>query len=258
MRLLLLALLILPALASAEEVRVPGPDGIMLNAELFLPKGAPRGAPVLELHSCGGPNARRDAEWARRLAADGHVVLLPDSFGSRGLTSQCTNPTRGVASSGLRRQDTLAAARWLAARPGTPPGGVVLMGWSDGATTALSTVTAAPDLAPGLFRGVIAFYPGCSGFAERASWTPAAPLLILMGEADLRNPAAPCRVLADRLAKRVELVTYPGVAHDFDVAAPPPPPARRRRAAIAAPATPNESAREDAVRRVPAFIAQIP
>ena len=58
-----------PWIARAEAVRLPGPDGIMLNAELFLPNGTPHGAPVLELHSCAGPNARRDAEWARVRAA---------------------------------------------------------------------------------------------------------------------------------------------------------------------------------------------
>ncbi len=259
MRPLALLLLLFPVCAVAQQVRVPGPDGIMLNAELFLPKGVPRGAPILELHSCSGPNVRRDAEWARRLAADGHIVLLPDSFGSRGLSSQCTNPSRAVAAAGLRRQDTLAAARWLTVRPGTAAGGVVLLGWSDGATTALSTATAAADLAPGLIRGVIAFYPACSGFADRAAWSPAAPLLILVGEADQRNPVASCRALAERLPNRITLAVYPGAMHDFDLATQPAPVVRPRRgAAIAAPASPNEIATEDAVRRVPAFIAQIP
>lgn len=245
--------------AQAQEVRVPGPDGIMLNAELFLPRGTPRGAPVVELHSCSGPNPKRDAEWARLLAADGHIVLLPDSFGSRGLVSQCTNPSRAVAAAGLRRQDTLAAARWLLARPGTAPGGVVLMGWSDGATAALTLATAGPDLTPGLIRGVVAFYPGCGGFADRAAWAPAAPLLILAGEADRRSPPAACHVLADRSPGRVTLVTYDAALHDFDIAAPVTPPVAARRGRAEAPvATPNAVAWEDARHRVPNFIAQLP
>jgi len=261
---LLLALLMLPvlvpALARAQAVRVPGPDGLMLNSELYLPHGAPTGPSIVALHGCGGPLPRRDADWGRRLAAMGHVVLMPDSFGSRGLGSQCSSEVRAVRAGGLRRLDALAALKWLAARPGSPPGGVVLMGWSDGGTTVLATGRVAPDLPPGLIRGLVAFYPGCRVFAAQARYKPAVPLMILIGEADDWTPAAPCRALAEKLPGTVTLVAYPGAYHEFDA----PDGKLTLRTGLATPAHgrahvgTNPAARADALRRVPAFIAALP
>ena len=260
MRVLILLMMLTASCARAEAVRVPGPDGIILNAELFPAQGKQRGPAIVALHGCGGPYPSRDGEWARLLAAQGHTVLMPDSFGSRGLGSQCGTRNRAVTASGLRRQDALAALRWLQQHPGTPPGGVVLLGWSDGGTTVLSTGRATPDLPPGLIRGLIAFYPGCRGPSEARGWEPAAPLLILMGEADDWTPAAPCHTLADRLSGKVELVTYAGAYHDFDA----PNAKLRSRTGLATPAGgtahsgTDPAAREDALRRVPAFIAALP
>ena len=257
---LLLILCLLPVFAKAETIRFPGPDGIVLNGALFLPTGRARLPGIVALHGCAGPLPARDEDWARRLAAAGHVVLLPDSFGSRGLGSQCGNARRPVSASGKRRDDAIAALRYLAARPGTPPGGLVLMGWSDGGSTVLAAGRVAPDLPPGLLRGLVAFYPGCRTADRRDGWQPAAPLLILIGEADDWTPAAPCRALAERLPAQVRLITYPGAYHDFDA------PDRKLRllTGLASPehgqahAGTDPAARADALRQVPAFIAGLP
>lgn len=264
MRVLVLLMLLATPLAAgrvrAEAVRVPGPDGIILNAELYPAQGKARGPAILALHGCSGPFPSRDGDWGRRLSALGHTVLMPDSFGSRGLGSQCGARSRAVTAAGVRRQDALAAARWLQQRPGTPAGGVVLLGWSDGASTVLTTGRVAPDLPTGLVRGLVAFYPGCRVAAETKAWEPAASMLILMGEADDWTPAAPCHALADRLPGKVTLVTYPGAYHDFDA----PDTKVRTRAGLATPvggtahSGTDPAAREDALRRVPAFIAALP
>ena len=260
MRYLVLVLMLMSSFARAQAVRVPGPEGMLLNAELFPAQGKMRGAAIVALHGCGGPYPSRDQGWAKLLAGLGHTVLMPDSFGSRGLGSQCSARSRTVTASGLRRQDALAALKWLAARPDTPPGGMVLLGWSDGGSTVLTTGRATPDLPPGLIRGLIAFYPGCRVPAATKGWTPAAPLLILMGEADDWTPAAPCHDLADRLPGKVTLVTYPGAYHDFDAPNQPV----KARSGLATPVGgqahtgTNPAAREDALRRVPAFIAALP
>jgi dienelactone hydrolase len=269
MRLLLLLLMTIPlampafappALAQVDTVRVPGPDGVVLNAQIYPAQGRVQGAAIVALHGCGGPFPSRDSDWGRRLSALGHTVLMPDSFGSRGLGSQCGTRQRPVTASGLRRQDALAALHWLAARPGTPPGGLVLLGWSDGGSTVLTTGRVAPDLPAGLIRGLVAFYPGCRVPSQTPAWEPAAPLLILMGEADDWTPAAPCHALADRLPGRVTLVTYPGAYHDFD--APNQPTRIRQGLAMARGNTAHTGSdpagREDAVTRVPAFIAGLP
>ena len=106
-----------------ERVSVPGPHGVNLEAALVLPEGATKAPPVVALHGCGGPFPSRDGQWAVLLAKAGHIVLLPDSFGSRGLGSQRSTKEREVTPAGLRRDDAIDAAQWLAARPGTPPGG---------------------------------------------------------------------------------------------------------------------------------------
>jgi dipeptidyl aminopeptidase/acylaminoacyl peptidase len=77
---------------NVERVTVPGPNGVGLDAALVLPEGTAKAPPVVALHGCGGPFPSRDGQWAVLLAKAGHVVLLPDSFGSRGLGSQCGTP----------------------------------------------------------------------------------------------------------------------------------------------------------------------
>jgi dienelactone hydrolase len=248
-----------PSFARTESIRFPGPDGMVLNGTLVLPKGKAKAPAIVALHGCGGPMPARDDDWAKRLAAMGHIVLLPDSYGSRGLGSQCGNASRHVTASGKRREDALAAIRYLTARAGTPPGGVLLMGWSDGGTTVLSAGRESPELPEGSLRGMIAFYPGCTA-AERKSWIPAAPVLILMGDADDWTPPGPCHAVAERLPAKVKLVTYPGAYHDFDV---PDRPVRIMSGLASPPsghahAGSNPMAREEALRQVPAFIAALP
>jgi predicted acyl esterase len=102
-----------------ERVSVPGPNGVNLDAALVLPEGQTRAPPIVALHGCGGPFPSRDGQWAVLLAKAGHIVLLPDSFGSRGLGSQCAMKEREVTPAELRRQDAIDTAQWLAARPGS-------------------------------------------------------------------------------------------------------------------------------------------
>jgi dienelactone hydrolase len=106
--------------------------------------------------------------------------------------------------------------RWLAAQPGTPPGGIALLGWSDGGSTVLAAGRVAPDLPAGLLRRVVAFYPGCRAASVSSTWQPAAPFLILHGAADDWTPVAPCLALAAKHPEMVMIHTYPGAYHDFD------------------------------------------
>lgn len=208
-------------LVGVETVWIPTPGGVVLQAALVRPVGAVRGPAVVLLHGCGGPLPRRDAGWARELAERGHVVLLPDSFGSRGLGPQCRNRDNTIIPGGPRRQDAIAAAQWLAAQSGTPAGGVVLMGFSHGASTVLWTARQRPDLPEGLFRAFIAFYPGCRLPAQRADFRLGAHLLLLIGAEDNWTPAPPCQDFAARFPGQVDITVYPGAWHGFDVADQP-------------------------------------
>jgi dienelactone hydrolase len=257
----LLAFLLQTALP-VQEVAIPGPQGATLRAVLVRPAGPATGAAIVALHGCDGPNPQRDGGWAQELAAQGHIVLLPDSFGSRGLGAQCREVDSKVTPSGLRRRDAIAAAEWLAAQPGTPPGGIVLMGWSNGGSTVMWTARSRPDLPAGLFRGFVAFYPGCRAASTNPNFALSAPMLVLVGENDDWTPAEPCRDLAARFPTQVDLTIYPGAWHGFDV---PNRPIRLLQGLARTPTGPGSAhagtdpaARADALLRVPAFIAALP
>ena len=233
-------------------------DGaVVLRARFAQPPGVPRAPAVIALHGCGGPWAQRDRQWERILTQDGHPALFPDSFGSRGLGSQCKVSHRTVSPGRERRADTVAAIDWMMGRPAMPAGGVVVMGWSNGGSTVLATA-AEGVTPPGSVRGFVALYPGCGAFERRAAWRPSAPVLILMGETDDWTPAAPCHALAARFPDRITLVTYPDTFHDFDV--PGRPVRTRDGLAYTAGGTSlahtgtNEASRADAIRRVLAFL----
>lgn len=247
--------------ASAAEVRhvnIPEP-GMELQARLVLPDGPAKAPAVVALHGCGGPFPSRDRQWQELLAGAGHSVLFPDSFASRGLGPQCKQRSRQVSPARERRADAVAAVRWLLQRDGTPPGGVAVLGWSNGGSTVLAA--AAEGVMPeGAVRRFVAFYPGCRAYVDRARWAPSAPLLILIGADDDWTPAEPCRRLAARFPDRITLVEYPGAYHDFDV---PNRPVKARDGLAytangngIAHAGTNPDAREDAIKRVLAFIEE--
>ena len=98
---------------NVDPVSIPGPNGVDLDAALLRPAEPATAPSIVALHGCGGPFPARDGQWAIALVKAGHVVLLPDSFGSRGLGSQCGVAERAVKPEGLRRLDAIAAAEWL-------------------------------------------------------------------------------------------------------------------------------------------------
>jgi dienelactone hydrolase len=226
LRRLLIAMMLCSATpALGEIVRIPLPDGTALRAELVLPaEGVPRRPVVIAFHGCGGigTEARplrlpaRERDWAARLAAAGHPVLFPDSFGSRGLPAACGRPDHPAPSATVRKGDAWAAARWAAAQPWAVPGGAVLLGWSHGGSTVVAASAQPPA---GLVRGAVAFYPGCGPLTFPAGRpAPTVPLLMLLGEADDWTNPAPCRRLAAANPVMVQATSFPGARHGFDAA----------------------------------------
>jgi dienelactone hydrolase len=196
-------ILALGSAMAAEPVEVPSGD-VKLRAMLYRPAGAGPFPAIVALHTCDGlgdgsangeaPVDARYQAWGERLQAAGFVVLFPDSFGSRGLASQCKLRTRPVRASRTRINDANAARHWLQAQPFVMTDRVSLLGWSHGATTALWTIrrssSAAKDKTPD-FRSAVALYPNC----ERSGafgWSARIPTLILIGRADDWTLAATC------------------------------------------------------------------
>jgi len=254
---------------AAETASFAG-DGIELRAVMYRPEGVGPFPAVVALHGCGGLYDRdaslnaRHADWGQRLASEGFLVLFPDSFGSRGAGSQCATTNRVARASTERVADALAAKAFLQSRPDVKPDALSLLGWSNGGSTILYAVNAGAEARDGKpdFARAVAFYPGCRVPAERGSWRTRLPLLILIGAADDWTAAAPCDDLAKQSAaagSQVSIVFYPGAYHDFDHPSLP----LRTRSGLADTADRSGTAhvgtdpvaREDALRRVPLFLA---
>ncbi|WP_066721123.1 MULTISPECIES: dienelactone hydrolase family protein [Hyphomicrobiales] len=225
----LLLCLATPAQA-LEQIAFASRDGTMLSGWLARPEGRGPFPAVVVLHGCAGlwsasgKLASRDADWTARLTAAGYAVLLPDSFGARGLTSLCNDRDRNLTPAG-RAQDALGARDWLEQQGLAAAGRVALMGWSNGGSTALEVAGQPAAAGPGGFRAVIAFYPGCRVLLKRG-WVARTPTTILHGLADDWTPAEPCEKLAAQGGAR--FVGYADAYHDFDH---PSLPLRNRKAA---------------------------
>ncbi len=225
----------------AQRVEVPSLDRVgglpvLLPSYWFAAPGPQPAAgadtPSLQpalvlLHGCGGVFGRgpllaeRYTELASRLAALGVQTLVVDSLTPRGERELCTQRLGQRKTTQLqRRRDALGALQWLAAQPGVDRTRIGLLGWSNGGSTVLAAtnlahaeVTRAP-VKPSL---AVAFYPGCATERDRG-YLPAAPLLMLLGEADDWTPAAPCKELAAaaRSEPRPQWVAFEGAHHGFD------------------------------------------
>src|SRR5580704_2797323 len=133
------------ATAAPEQVDIPNGE-LTLHATLYRPDGPGPFPAVVALHDCGGlihrplTEAQLYSEWARLLVANGFVVLFPDSFGSRGIGSQCRERDRKVHASRERVTDANAARLWLQAQSYVRGEHIGLLGWSNGGAAALWTV----------------------------------------------------------------------------------------------------------------------
>jgi dienelactone hydrolase len=240
-------------------------DGTTIRAVYMKPPGAGPFPAVVALHGCGGlystrgPGlSRRHQDWAARWVAQGYAVLMPDSFGSRGLGSICGTRERAVRPGRERVADVQGARAFLQSQPDIRANRIVLVGWSNGGSTVLHAVSrgaAARDGRPDFARAV-AFYPGCRTPLERGT-NSRVPVSILIGGADNWTPAGPCRALVDRMrasGNRADITVYPDAYHGFD----DPASRVRERSGLAytgdgsgrAMVGTNPAARQDAIRRL--------
>jgi dienelactone hydrolase len=219
--------------ALAEPVSLVRSDGATLLAHWFPVAGdsSPRPA-VVALHGCGGLYRRdgktldaRYPEYVQRLHQSGYHVLLPDSFGSRGSGSICGQRfSERTITVETRRDDAIAAVRWLAARSDVDAARIALLGWSHGAMTALGAINAAREVSPPPLAGAAAFYPGCRALLDQP-FRLEIPVLMLLAEKDDWTPPARCVQLAERTraaepAADLAVKVYPDSYHGFDGARP--------------------------------------
>ena len=164
------------------------------------------------LHDCSGLGPRSSGapgRWAKELLSQGYVVILPDSFSTRGFPDGiCTDTSKGrfEVRPFVRARDARAARAYLQTLSYVDRERIGLMGGSHGGYTTLVTLSR-----PGSgFGAAVALYPRCAFFQQLK---PDVPLLILTGELDDWTPAKECVPLA---GERVTVKVYPGAHHSFD------------------------------------------
>jgi dienelactone hydrolase len=267
-----IALLALTRAAAAAAELVEIPEGsIRLRSYLYRPAGDGSFPAVVALHGCAGlagrsgPVAGRYRDWGERLAAAGFVVLFPDSFGSRGLSTQCSVRERSVRTARERVADAVAARRWLQNQSWVISNRVSLLGWQNGGGAALWSVRrrtrpgtdGGPD-----FRSAVALYPGCRQL-RLTEWSARVPTLVLVGAADDWGPASACEQMvasARGRSAQTQIVVYPGAYAEFDH--PNKPVSQLSGLAFSADGTgrahsgTNPAARADAIKRVPEWLAR--
>jgi dienelactone hydrolase len=228
----------------ARDVEIPAElhvQGLPVPARLFVPRLADGAQPlpaVLVLHGSGGlfelpagdespcsPTLEPQFErWGRRLAELGHVVLMPASFDARGFCDWYDDKARAPADFDDDRErlvgrlyDADAATRYLCTLPDVDCDRLGLLGFSNGASTALLSLhwqldralaefaaddgadldlpVVAPPAGRPEFRVAVAYYPGCGlesvvhfstdpGDDPTDMYFPTAPLYIEHGSAD--------------------------------------------------------------------------
>lgn len=190
--------------------------------ETSLP--GPQPAIVL-LHGCNGIyNSKgeldqRMREYSALLNAEKWHVLVLDSFTSRGVKQLCTQKigTRSITQQN-RRRDVFGALQWLSKQQNVDSTRLVLMGWSNGGSTVLSTTNLEhKDVKSAVVKphAAVAFYPGCEAELKR-NYQPSSSLLMMIGKADDWTPPEPCIQLAQQAGNAVQLETYADAFHGFD------------------------------------------
>lgn len=210
---------------AAEQVEIPLGD-VTLHGVLYRPQGGGPFPGVVAMHGCeslirrSGKLAPMFDDWGERLSAAGLAAVFPDSFGSRGLSTQCRVRERKVRSEHERVADANAARRWLQSQPWAIKDRVSLLGWANGGVASLWAVRPRILARDGMpdFRSAVALYPGCRRLTE-AAWSARIPTLILIGKADDWTAAASCEQMvagAHGRSALASLVVYPGAYHEFD------------------------------------------
>ncbi len=240
---LLASLLLLTGCAATTSglcITTTAPNGAseQIPAMVSKPDGPGPFPAVVIMHDCSGLGSLSSGapgRWALELVGRGYVVVLPDSFSSRGYAGGvCTVPLsqrRVDVSFERRARDAYAALAYVRALPYVDGRRVGIMGGSHGGATTLAAMIApASDAAPlakekrAGFAAAVALYPRCATPRDPSVvYKPAAPLLILIGEKDDWTPAEPCRKLTEtaRAAGHpVAIKIYPGAHHSFDSSNP--------------------------------------
>lgn len=198
----------------AEFLEFASPQGSgKMRGYLVRPAGAGGKLPgILVVHENRGLNPHIE-DIARRLALDGFMAFAPDALFPLGGYPGDEDKARDLFAKldqAKTREDFVAAAAWLKARPDCT-GKIGTVGFCYGGGIANMLATRVPDLG-----GAVPFYGGQPSAEDAAKIK--APLLIHYAEQDPRvNAGWPPYEAALKAAKvRYEAFTYAGTQHGFN------------------------------------------
>jgi carboxymethylenebutenolidase len=264
------------AAETPERVTFPSADRHTTLVGYVFKPDAPRGArvpAVVMMHGRAGPYSsrakglydastlsKRHQAWGRLWAAQGYVAIMVDGFGPRGYPqgfprfSYKSRP-EDLNEVAVRPLDAYGALAYLRARPDVAADRVGLIGWSNGGSAGLSTLSVdAPGIAhptPGTgFRAALIFYAACGlkGEFDEKGYRPYAPVQVFHGTGDEEVSASRCVALVERSRAQggdISITLYDGATHGFD------DPSRKRQENQA-----NAAATQDAVARSQRFFAR--
>jgi dienelactone hydrolase len=181
----------------------------------------PGATTIVALHGCGGLYNRRgtldsrSSAFANEFLSQGYNLVFIDSFSGRGVLEICSQPVRQrTVTVAKRSDDVYAALSHLNGLQSVAP--YVLVGWSNGGSTALQVLNSAnwPAALPKP-RLAFVFYPGCEP-AERLRLVPVSPTTVLLGAKDNWTPPEPCLRWADNQKPLISTVLYENATHGFD------------------------------------------
>jgi dienelactone hydrolase len=198
----------------------------MIQGYLARPEGNGPFPAVAYLHGCNGLSATFKAdpiknEWVSQLVEWGYVVLVVDSFSTRGVKETCDPASYSNSNVLTRELDAFGALGFLSHLTYVDRNRVAMLGFSMGGGTALAAGSKRsfelfenPERLK--FKAAVVFYPACTlvdGVME-------IPTLVLTGASDDWNPAQDCERMMQRrggAGAPVDLVIYPSAYHAFDV-----------------------------------------
>src|SRR5215831_16313152 len=133
---------------ASTDADLKGGAATNITGYLYKPEGPGPFPAVIAMHGCNGLVGQNgkvnplSGTWGEILSKYGYVILLPDSFGSRGHGDLCAVPpsARPVQPNREIPRDSYGALAYLRTRADVRPNSIAILGQSFGASSMFYTI----------------------------------------------------------------------------------------------------------------------